>query len=260
MKRMGAPRRNKLAGARSSSRRSFWRSWRAAGVWSSRIFRFGEVRCSRRGRRGEAVDLPLVLLVPVLLFVMARRAPFQLWRNWGWRRAAPAMFVGCCRRLYRGRRALPASSTLEFKEGRCVLPRSFFWFCSLVSLFCCGSAEELVGDAGDGVPADVLESDLRSCPSGQARSRLLNPLMEMASAAGTRSVLFSSSSLQRIEGWRSTAEGSLRLKTMHCASSNPEGPLCFFFVFWCCLCKCGGAAVVVCSSGLCTCRFVLGIF
>jgi hypothetical protein len=37
----------------------------------------------------------------------------------------------------------------------------------------------------------------------------------------------------------------------------PVEPLCFFFIFWGCLCKCVGTAVVVCSSGGCTCLVVL---
>lgn len=116
----------------------------------------------------------------------------------------------------------------------CALTRPQIWSCSLSSLSPCGGGEELVCAARDEVPADVLE-------------------MAMAFAVETR-CLFSSSLLQWRMEWRFTADRRPWLETKHCARLAPDGLLCIFFVFWGCLCKSVGTAVVVVSRGVCACH------
>ena len=101
VKGRGAPRWNKVAGARSPSRRGLWRSWRAAGVCSSRILRSAEVRCSWRGRRSEAAVLRAELLSSAPLFAAARWVLALLWRCWRWSGQAMVLVTGFATSLYR---------------------------------------------------------------------------------------------------------------------------------------------------------------
>jgi hypothetical protein len=140
-----------------------------------------------------------------------------------------------------------------FYGGCCALPCPLI-FHPLSSLAPCGGDEEWVCGARDGVPADVLEPYLSSCPSGQAFLRLSKPLMAMAYAVETRDVFFSSSLLQWSLEWRSMAEERPWLETTHCGRLAPDGLLCIVFICWGCLCKCVRTAVVVVSSGVCACH------
>lgn len=104
------------ASARSPSRRRLRRCRRAAGLGLPRIYRFGGVGCSWRGRCGEDIDGRWELLSSVPFFVAARSAPFLLRGDWRSCGVVPAVSVrGWCR-LYRSwcrQRRLPSSSWKE---------------------------------------------------------------------------------------------------------------------------------------------------
>jgi hypothetical protein len=117
-----------------------------------------------------------------------------------------------------------------------LLPWLRFRSCSpFLSSLCDGDGGVACG-ARDDFPTDAPEPDSSSRPSGRAYMRYSKPLATAYADWSTLCVRHPSVPAKP-ERKGGMAKPRPSLKKVQCAIRSPEGRLCYFFIFWGCLCK-----------------------